>query len=268
MKSFSQFLNEAYSTEMKSVFTKEQLSKLGKFFNERYNISVQDSNFKHYTPKTFKVKFGAENGIAICRLLDKSYVILEIENQRTYRISKVEDNGRYFSTSKEVLSQSTDIFVFENVSKNKYLKDTRRQNSRLTDKLARKEYSLNTRKKLQNDYIISVNNQLKKYKMSFTLLCFIEYNEEKDRYLKFEFDNKNNVFNSLSTVYVHSKSYKEEELEVEITCSSFRSDKISEVDKFIKSIEESKEALNIIKSIDLNKIPVFTLEEYNSIIKK
>lgn len=268
MKSFSQFLNEAYSIEMKNVFTKEQLSKLGKYLNDKYNISVQNSNFKHYTPKTFKIKFGAENGIAICKLLDGSYVILEIENQRTYRVIASEDAGRYFSTSKEVLSQSTDIFIFENLSKNTDLKSTRRQNNRLTDNLAKREYVLNTRKKLQNDYITSVNNQLKKYKMSFPLLCFIEYKEGKGRYLRFEFDNKNDVFNSLSTIYVHQKSLEKEELNVEITCSSFRSDKLSEVDKFIKSIEESKEALNIIKSIDLNKIPVFTLEEYNSIIKK
>ena len=128
MKSFSQFLNEAYTKEMKSVFTKEQLSKIGKVLNEKYNVSVQNSDFKHYIPKTFKLKFGAENGLAICKLIDGTFIILEIANQKSYRVSYIEDNTRYFMTPKDALNQATDIFVFEFLSNTSNMKIKRKEN--------------------------------------------------------------------------------------------------------------------------------------------
>ena len=48
-----EFLEEAYSTEMKKAFTSSELSEIGKFFADKHLLSVQDSDFVAL-PKNWK----------------------------------------------------------------------------------------------------------------------------------------------------------------------------------------------------------------------
>lgn len=71
-----EFLEEAYSPEMKKFIPKEELSKLGNFLNKRYNISVQNASFVHWE-KEFETRLLKSEEFAILVMDDDSVKVAE-----------------------------------------------------------------------------------------------------------------------------------------------------------------------------------------------
>lgn len=270
MQSFFQFINEAYSTDMKNVFTSNQLSKIGAFFNKKLNVSVQDSTFKHYTNKNFKVKYAVENSYVVCKMLDGIFVIVEVINQRNYKVVYCEDSARHFAdVMKNVIWDTTDFFVFDmraNVDKD--LRTQRNNNKIVTDKLLQKQGIIDKKKLLQNDYVKSLNSQLRKYKIGFADLCIVTHSGgQSELALHKQWLGENKYVNIYIKDY-YSAYEKVNSIDFKVQPISSDLKDLSEIDNYIEELKSAREASMILKKIDFNKLPHFTYDEYRDILDK
>lgn len=84
-----EFLEEAYTPEMKQLISKEELSKIGNFLNKRFNLSVQDTKFyqwknldtQHLKYAEFAIVVMTDNSVKIVK---KSGNSLEIVYPNSY----------------------------------------------------------------------------------------------------------------------------------------------------------------------------------------
>lgn len=89
IEEWQEFLEEAYSPEMKELISKEELSKIGNFLNKRFDLSVQDTNFyqwknldtQHLKYAEFAIVVMTDNSVKIVK---KSGNSLEIVYPNSY----------------------------------------------------------------------------------------------------------------------------------------------------------------------------------------
>ena len=277
MKGFIEFINEAYTPEMKAIFNSAQLKQIGDYF-ARQGVSVQKSEFKHFTKKTFKPSIAAEHGWAVAKTTDNMWMIFEFKNRMVYNVAEKEDGARYFSTVKEAIGVCTDFFVFEDKSELGSLRKDRYKSQMRNDKLADKAAYIEQKARLTNDYTKKLKNELKAcgYEMDWPYL--VEYSEKPGKYFL--------IFGVSCTDREYScQMYARTELRwgvggktVDQITASLKNgftfstvgrtcDNISELEKHIAGFERAKKAYEICSAIEADKLPTITYAEWEMMRK-
>lgn len=252
----NQMITEAFSTKMKDIFSKTQLSQIGNFLAKQ-GISAQESEFQFFNKSAFRKKFAAENGYAFVLDANSKLQIIRFENQMLYSTlydeARVAGLKKYFDNPQDTLKTAKAYFILEVRSSAKD-KQLLRAQSKPNDPLLKANARLKRELELRNDYIGEINDKLKPFGYKFTELeKYVRVRSDKNVHTSIYCSLNYPRTNEYATVYVDS-ALGEDKLKPYISTSGTWLKTDAQIKQYKKELDDCVKVLEIIKSIDVAKI--------------
>ena len=270
------FLNEEYTPIARKKFTPRQLKEIGDFLSQTFGIGVQNSDVQHWKAKDFRLKMAKENRVAICKLNDGNYVILNVVNQQNVQVLKTTSNiilkpntpTVEYLPVKEIIKLSTDVFTLNTADNVAPLRTARELGSSMrADPLLTKHHALKAKVtasglkadakaqiKNSKEYIKNLNKKLNLYGIIITDAYVVEYSSGMKE-LSFDTRIDSSKFKYI-TIFIDSRNLKGLSINYAIHLKSKNITDVKEIESIVAELRSLKSVTSILDSVDYKKLPV------------
>lgn len=273
---FYDFLNEEYTPVVRKNFTPKQLKEIGDFLSQNFGIGVQNSDVQHWKAKDFRLKMAKANNVAICKLVDGNYAILNVVNQQKADVVKTTSNiiinpnapTVEYLPVKEIIKLSTDVFTLNTADNVASIRTARELAASMhEDPLIAKHHALKSKLKAADmktdakaqfkqsaEYIKNLNKKLNLYGIIVTDAYIVEYSGGM-RELNFDTKIDSSKFKYV-TIFIDSTNLKGLSINYAIHLKSKNITDLKEIESIVAELRSLKSVTTILDSVDYKKLPV------------